>query len=180
MGDPNGPTLQLPVVLAALTRHEAEFVLVGGQAGSAHGAQRLTTDLDIVVRWTPANLDRVGHALADLGAGLRVEGLDEPFTVPDHSGAFLGTLELSTWRSSAGDVDVLRFLPSPTHDVGYDELRSRASVFTVAGTEVLVADLKDVIASKETVDRPSDREALPELRRLALEEQQRRRPPSTP
>lgn len=36
-----------------------------------------------------------------------------------------------------------------------------------AGVGVLVAALDDVIASKEWADRPKDREALVELRKLA-------------
>jgi hypothetical protein len=34
---------------------------------------------------------------------------------------------------------------------------------------IVVADLQDVIASKEWADRPKDREALPELRGLLAE-----------
>ncbi|MGI8751274.1 MAG: hypothetical protein ACR2MN_02990 [Acidimicrobiales bacterium] len=37
---------------------------------------------------------------------------------------------------------------------------------TVAGVEVDVASLEDIIISKEAIDRPTDRETLPELRAL--------------
>lgn len=39
----------------ALSECEVEFILVGGAAATAHGAARLTQDVDIVYRRTPAN-----------------------------------------------------------------------------------------------------------------------------
>lgn len=166
MGDPEGPALRRGEVLEALNRHGVEFVLVGGQAGQVYGAERRTFDLDICLRWNQTNLDRMGEVLVELDAGLRIEGMDEPFPVPHRDAGFLDTMEISTWRSSRGDVDVLRGLPAPGREVGYEELAARAVTFLVDGQEVKVADLADVIASKETLSRPPDLEALPELRTL--------------
>lgn len=166
MGDPDGPPLRRSEIFGALVRNEVEFVMVGGQVGLVHEAHRPTHDLDICVRWTPENLARMGAVLVELGAGLRIEGMDEPFVPPHRDARFLETMEISTWRSARGDLDVLRGLPSPTHEVVYDELFDRAEWFTIDGHRVMVASLDDVITSKETLDRPSDREALPELRAI--------------
>lgn len=141
--------------------------MVGGQAGQVHGAERRTFDLDICVRWTPENLDRMGQVLVELDAGLRVEGMEEPFRVPHRDAGFLDTMEISTWRTARGDVDVLRGIPAPGREVGYEELATRATPFRVDGQVVLVADLGDVITSKETLSRPPDLDALPELRNIA-------------
>jgi hypothetical protein len=159
-------------VLRALKQHGVEFVLVGGQASQVHGAERRTFDLDICVRWTPENLDRMGNVLVELDAGLRLADMDEPFPVPHRDAEFLENMEISTWRSSRGDVDVLRGIPGRGREVGFDELASRAEPFQVDGHEVLVADLGDIITSKETLSRPPDLDALPELRSIA----RRRRP----
>ena len=168
MGDPDGPLLRRADVLRALTRHEVEFILVGGQAAAAHGAERQTFDLDICVHWTESNLERVGLALTDLGAGLRLDGLDEPFEVPHLDGRFLIQMELSTWRSEQGDIDVLRGLPSGDGDEErYEALLSRSTSVVVDGIAVAVASLDDVIRSMEVLGRESDADALPELRRLA-------------
>ncbi len=155
-------------MLQALTAHGVEFRLVGGQAAVSYGARRLTHDLDVCIRWDDENRDRMGRVLDELDAGLRVEGMAEPFRVPHRDGAFIEGLEISTWRSDAGDVDVLRGLPAPGREVRFDELRERASVVTMDGIEVAVASLDDIIVSKQTLDRPSDREALPELVAIAL------------
>lgn len=169
MGDPDGPRLYRAEVLDALCRHGVEFLMVGGQAASAYGAQRFTNDLDVVVRWSPENLDRMGEVLVELNAGMRVEGMSEAFEVPHRDGAFLAGMEISTWRSPMGDVDVLRGLPSPHGEVRYDDLLGRAENFRVDGQAVMVASLDDVIVSKQTTNRPSDIAALPELVAIASE-----------
>lgn len=167
MGDPSGPPLRRRDILDALERHGVEYLLVGGQAGGAYGAERPTYDLDICVKWTRENLDRLGEVLVELDAGLRLEGSEEPMPVPHRDGRFLEPIELSTWRCAAGDLDVLRGLPAPGHrEIGYDELATRAVAIELDGRQVLVASLDDVITSKETANRPSDHDALPELRRL--------------
>ena len=172
MGDPAGPELHRAEVLVALRRHGVEFLLVGGQAGNAYGAVRPTRDIDVVVRWSAENLDRMGEVLLELGAGLRIEGLSDPFEVPHRDAAFLSGMEISTWRSPLGDVDVLRGLPSPHGEIRYDDLVERSQTLCIDGEEVQVASLDDVILSKQTVNRPSDIAALPELLAIASRREQ--------
>jgi predicted nucleotidyltransferase len=101
------PPLDVERILATLTQHGVEFLLVGGVAAIAHGARRLTVDLDCVPVRTYENLDR------------------------------------------------------------YDDLDRRANEQPLHGITVRVAALDDIISSKEWADRPKDRDALAELRRLA-------------
>jgi hypothetical protein len=166
MGDPSGPELHRDEILALLQRHRVEFLMVGGQAATAYGAQRPTADLDIVIRWSPENLDRMGQVLVEADAGARVEGMADAFKLPHRDGQFLAGMELSTWRSPLGDVDVLRGLPSPHGEIRYDDLLDRAENLRIDDYAVMVASLNDVIVSKETTNRPSDIAALPELRQL--------------
>jgi hypothetical protein len=80
---------------------------------------------------------------------------------------FLAHTELSTWRSDAGDFDVLADIPGAGgRRLRYEDVRARVEQLEVDGILVLVAALDDVIASKEWADRPKDRSALPELRAL--------------
>ena len=127
MGDPSGPELRRREVLESLDRHDVQFILVGGQAAASHGALRPTRDLDICVLWTPENLDRLGAVLDQFDAGLRLTGEDEPIAVPHRDGRFLIQMDLSTWRSTAGDIDVLRSLPAPGGaELRYERLLARA------------------------------------------------------
>ena len=117
------------------------------------------------------NLERLAAALRELNAFLRVSGLsdDEARALPTRIDAVaLSRLEISTWRTDAGDFDVLTAIRRRDGTrVAYDELATRAAVVRVDGVVVEVAALDDIIASKEFADRPKDREALDELRHLA-------------
>lgn len=155
-------------------RHGVEYLIVGGVGAQLHGATRPTSDFDSLPKTSGENLDRLGGALRELGAYLRVEGLtdDEARALPVHlDGTTLARMDISTWRTDAGDLDVLTAIP--TRDGGrsrYEDLLVRASSVDFGGVLVRVAALEDIIASKEWADRPKDRAALDELRRLAADE----------
>ncbi len=57
-------------MLSALCDAEAEFLIVGAHAMAVHGRPRATGDLDIWVRPTPENAERVWTALEVFGAPL--------------------------------------------------------------------------------------------------------------
>lgn len=154
----------------ALARHGVEYILVGEYAARAHGARRLTYDVDCLAARSAENLDHLALAMRDLNARLRVEGLsdEEAKLLPVHlSGPALARMEISTWRTDAGDFDVLADLPDRQgRHVTFDELAGRSAQFDLDGLVLRVAALDDVIASKEWADRPKDRAALDELRAL--------------
>ena len=82
-------------------------------------------------------------------------------------GRSLAQMELSTWRSDAGDFDVLVGIPDRDGRVmSYEELIGRAEEQRLHGVVVRAAALDDIIASKEWANRPKDQRALPELRAL--------------
>ena len=168
---PEGPDLKR--ITDALARHEVEYLLVGGIAARAYGAQRPTFDVDCVPEPSRENLDRLAAAMRDLHARLRVEGLtdEEAALLPVQvTGSTLARMELSTWRTDGGDLDVLADVPDRRgRHLSYPELVGRASKLNLDGIVVGVAALDDVIASKEWADRPKDRDALPELRALVDE-----------
>jgi hypothetical protein len=169
---PAGSTdLDIQRIIEAFDRHGVEHLIVGGVAANLHGAIRPTGDLDALTRATRQNFDRVAGALLELGAFLRVGRLsdDEARKLPVVIDAtMLAQSQISTWRTDAGDLDILHSIPDREgHRVGYDELATRAhEIRTDTGIVLLVAALDDIIASKEWTDRPKDRDALPELRRL--------------
>lgn len=85
---------------------------------------------DSLARKTPDNLDRLPAALRELRAFLRVDGLtdDEARGLPTRIDAvMLGSMDISTWRTDAGDGDVLIGLPSRDGGrVTYDDLAGTA------------------------------------------------------
>ena len=167
VGDPNGPPLQAERIIETLHRYGVNYVLVGGLAATVHGASRVTFDIDVVPEWTVDNRGRLAQALAFLNAGLRVPGQRDAVPFPLDATTFT-KFEVSTWRTDAGDLDVIVGLPTHLHGVlrGYEELRSRSAESDFDGPIVAIGSLDDIIESKAALGRPTDLVALPEL--LAL------------
>lgn len=68
-------------LFAALNGARAEFLIVGGYALAVHGTPRFTKDLDVWIRATPDNAQRVWKALLEFGApfgDLTLEDLSTP------------------------------------------------------------------------------------------------------
>jgi hypothetical protein len=71
-------------ILIAFTRAGVEFLVVGAHALAAHGVPRVTGDLDLWVRPTPANAQLVWRALSDFGAPLSdLEVEEADFATPE-------------------------------------------------------------------------------------------------
>jgi predicted nucleotidyltransferase len=60
----------LKLLLRSLHEHEADYLLIGGYALAAHGYQRATTDIDVVVPATSEAGQRVINALMILPDGV--------------------------------------------------------------------------------------------------------------
>jgi len=174
------PVVDLQRVLSVLNRHAVTYVVVGGAAANLHGAARVTHDFDLVPDSSLDNLGRLAAAMHELNARLRVEGLTDaeakelPNPLDAHT---LRQLQLSTWRTDAGDFDVLAEIPNRQGDyLRYDQLAPRAVTIDVTGQPVRVAALDDIISSKEWANRPKDHAALPELRAIRDAQTERRNP----
>lgn len=166
----DGPPLDLPRLIEVLDRHAVEYLIVGGAAAFAYGAERPTDDADCVVRRTRPNLERLAGALRELNARLRVGKMSDaeakmlPVQIDSTT---LDMAGMSTWMTDVGPFDVLAGLKAADgHLVPYEELVLRATVLHGDGFVIRAAALEDIIAAKERADRAKDREALPELRAI--------------
>jgi hypothetical protein len=165
--DPADPPLDLGSLLGALTRHGVDFVVVGGVAGLAQGSAYPTFDLDVAYARERANLERLVEALRELRVTLRGA---------PHGLSFLldvRTLENGanfTFDTAFGKFDVLGDLEGSG---GYDSLRTKAVVASIAGVEVRVASIDHLIAMKRTANRPKDRNMVEEYIVLADEIRQK-------
>jgi len=65
-------------LLELFSAHAVEYVIVGGYALAFHGAPRFTADLDILVKGSPENAQRILSALAEFGfksVGLKADDI---------------------------------------------------------------------------------------------------------
>ncbi|MEY2419590.1 MAG: hypothetical protein QOG90_2270 [Actinomycetota bacterium] len=158
-------------VLRALDVARVDYVLIGGVACIAHGAEQLTFDTDILPSLDPDNLDRLLGALESLGAGIFVDDarlameageLWETISLRG-GGAGLGDAEAWHFSTDAGLVDVvMRAAGVGDFDAHVDNARQ----FEVFGLSVKVAGLDELVRSKETLGRAKDLPVLEQLRGL--------------
>jgi predicted nucleotidyltransferase len=134
-------------VLAALKSARLEAIVVGNVAAILQGVPVTTQDLDLLIRDTPRNHEKVAALGRALGARAR------------KISALTSTLRLDL---RAGTVDLL--FDALSGNLTFESLRSRAVRLRLGGEQAIVARLEDVIASKEAADRPKDRAQLPTLR----------------
>jgi hypothetical protein len=69
-------------MLSALSDAGADFLVIGAHALATHGLVRATGDLDLWVRPTPGNADKVWNALVHFGAPLQAISREDLHT-PD-------------------------------------------------------------------------------------------------
>jgi len=106
---PEHPLPNVARLTEILDRHGVDYLVIGGIATQAYGAERPTGDFDCLVRRSTENFDRLAAAMRELNARLRVGGLsdDEAAALPVQlDGLTLSRSQISTWATDAGHLDV--------------------------------------------------------------------------
>ena len=130
-----------------------------------------TRDIDFTPDTSQENLGRLSQALTELGARIRTEAVPAGLPFSDDAASLAGA-EVWNLVCAEGEFD-LSFHPSGFAG-GYAQLAVNAHRLRVGDVEVVVADLADVIQSKESAGRPKDVRVLPLLyRQLAARRAQR-------
>ena len=129
-------------MLDALSEAEAEYVVVGAHALAAHGLPRATGDLDILVRPTPQNADRVWSALVTFGAPL-TELTRDDLAVPDN----VFQMGVAPCR-----IDILTSISG----VDFDEVWRDRIVVKIDERPVPVIGRAALLANKRATGRPKD------------------------
>jgi len=154
-------------ILRVLSKHQVDFILVGGVAAVVLGAPVMTLDLDVVYSTDEGNLRRLLVAIDDLEGYYRMQ--PERRLKPNLSHLAPGGHNLLSTRW--GPLDLLGTVGNAR---SYQDLAPHATQIDVAdGLVVRVLDLETQIATKEEAGREKDRAMLPILRRT-LEESRRR------
>lgn len=148
--------------LRILTRHEVDFIVVGGIAAILQGSPLSTEDVDVVYLATEDNCRRLAEALDEMDASY-ADPAGRPIR-PDAER--LATARVHLTNTSCGRVDLMRTVGD---DLGYRQLIERTWELEVAEFRVHVLDLETIIETKEHAGRPKDRSQLPFLRQLVAE-----------
>ena len=150
----------LPRLIGELVRGGVRFIIVGGMAGIAHGAGRVTFDIDCVYARDPETIARLADVMARFQPTLR----GAPPGLPFRFDAATITAGLNfTLDTTAGPVD---FLGEVAGGGGYDDLLDDTVELHVFGVSCRVVSLSKLISLKRAAGRPKDFEASAELEAL--------------
>jgi len=159
---------ELETIAAILTRHQVEFLVVGGQAEILMGSPRVTYDTDLCYRRSEQNLQRLAEAIKEVNPSLRGAPPDLPFVLDARALAFGNNYTLNT---AFGPLDLLGWV----EPLGaFESLLPASEMYNLGGVTVRTIGLEDLIRVKEHIARPKDRESLLQLlaiRRLRTEGQ---------
>jgi len=143
----------------ALADHRVRYLIVGGVGGRLQGVPTTTGDLDIVPDPDLDNLQRLAVALSGPNTWKKpvdsVEFVQHPVVEPSE----FWSERMTQYRTVNGGIDVLIELPG----VGpFDALIRASRRYELAGYDLTihVANLDDIIRSKEYADRAKDWRAL--------------------
>lgn len=140
-------------MLSALCDAGADFLVIGAYALAAHGFPRATGDLDIWVRPTPENAQRVWNALRSFGAPtsrLRPNDFHSPDVVYQ--------IGVAPRR-----IDILTSVTGLTFEAAWP---NRHTV-EVEGLSIAFLGRSDLVANKRATGRPQD---VADVARLEPEE----------
>jgi hypothetical protein len=129
-------------MLSALSAAKAEYLVVGAYALAAHGFPRATGDLDVWVRPTKENAQRVWSALAAFGAPTSKLRVDD-FSTPD----IVYQIGVAPRR-----IDILTSISGVQFDRAW---ANRISV-EMGGLIIPVLGRNELLANKRASGRPQD------------------------
>ena len=147
-------------VCDSLNRAGVGYLVVGGYAVSMHGAVRGTLDVDIALRWTRKNLEKMEVALNSIGLVSRL-----PLTARDlfdFRVEYIRNRNLIAWNFVNPDdiseqLDVI---------INYDATGKKAVNRKLTETSVPLLNVRDLIKMKKASARPQDLEDIKALEKL--------------
>jgi predicted nucleotidyltransferase len=149
-----------PNLLRRLVGAGVDFVIVGGYAGVVYGCTLVTQDVDICCDFTPGNLSALQRAVADLHPVHRMTPGRQPLELTAENASQFRNLYLDT------DLGYLDCLSEIQGLGGYDEVAKASQTIEIDGLPLRVLTIDALIAAKEAMNRPRDREAIRQLRAI--------------
>lgn len=145
--------------LSSLKKHGVKFVVVGAHALAAHGVQRWTADIDVLLEPSEANAERLAIVLRDFGWQQLAEVAAGHFSKPDRM-ARLGR--------SPVQIDLL----TSVSGLSFRDAWAGHIETTIDGVDVAVLGLSEFLTTKRAAGRPKDRMDIELLREAGLLEEE--------
>lgn len=152
----------------ALARNGVEYLTIGGVAIQAHGAQRLTQDLDVAIATTSDNYERLATMLTEVDA--RILEPDGSRSRETPGAALLAAGDQWHLITIHGPLDIVTL---PAGLGSFADLRARAHEVELGDLTVTIAHRDDLIALKRASARPQDLADVELLESLAEADESR-------
>lgn len=159
----------IETMVKALNRAKVQYLIVGGLAVGAHGYDRLTADVDLVIGLEPENIKRGLNALHSAGWRMSI-----PVTVEDFANAKLreswrkekNMIVLKLWSDEHRRTPVDVFVYEP---FDFKKEFARAKWEPVAGkSRAPIVAYKTLLAMKKSAGREKDLRDIQALKKLDL------------
>lgn len=137
-------------MLSCLKDEAVDFIVVGAYALAAHGLPRATGDIDIWIRNSPTNAQKVLRALGKFGAPVS-DLTERDFTMPDV------IVQLGVEPSR---IDIITGIDG----VAFDEAWENKVSVAVDGLEIFILSKADMLKNKLAANRDKDQSDISWLR----------------
>lgn len=149
-------------ILRTLSKHNVQFIIVGGVCAVLHGAPVTTFDLDVVHARDADNLERLLAALHKLEAYYR----DRPGQKLKPKLSHIASPGHQLLMTNAGPLDLLGTIGNK---LSYRDLIRNTDTLKADDLTVRILSLPSLIAIKEGVGRDKDKAVLSILKQTAKE-----------
>lgn len=122
-----------------------DAVVIGSAAAALHGVPITTQDIDLFVRETPRNLEKIYQLVKALGNHVVASRPFEPVS------------DMMRIEGLPVDIDLVFDL---SNHAKFESVRARATLIVIENVPIRVSDLQDVIDAKRAAGRPKDHAVL--------------------
>jgi len=139
-------------ILSAFCEEKVEFMLVGAYAVAAHGLPRATGDIDLWVKCSEKNAERVWAAIMNFGAPLANISKQD----------FITRGNVVQIGVTPRRIDILTQITG----VEYEEAEQQSITIEIEGIAIPVIGLAHLVQNKSAVGRPQDKADVARLQEL--------------
>jgi hypothetical protein len=158
----------IETIVRALNAAKAQYLIVGGLAVNAHGYERFTRDVDLVIGLQRENILRALRALQAIGYNMRIPVTPEQFADPalrDQWRREKNMVVLQLWSDAHRRTPIDIFVYEP---FDFAKELARALRLPVFGSEIApIVSYAALLKLKKTAGRSQDLTDIEKLRKLA-------------
>jgi len=130
--------------LKAFNNNDVDYILLGGYAVILHGYSRTTGDMDLFVRKTKKNYQKIVAAFQEFGMPV--------FDMTEDN--FLNNKNVDVFSFGVPPVSI--DIMTSARALNFDKAFKRATLHQIDDLKIRVVHLHDLIRQKEAVNRPKD------------------------